>query len=181
MKLYYVTGNQMKIDLAKKIYKDYNIEIIQENIDVPEIQSLDCETVAKFSCEYACETLNKPVLKNDSGLVIPSLKGFPGALAKYTENEIGAEGYVKLLDGLDKKCYWIEILAYKEPGKEVVTFTSITYGKIADKVHEGRGYPFDKIFIPDNDTRTFSEMTYEEQLNYFNNDAYYKLKDYLKK
>lgn len=180
MKIYYVTGNQMKIDLANKIFKDYDVEIIQENIDTPEIQSLDCEEVARYSACYACDLLNKPVMKNDSGLVIPALGNFPGALAKYAEDTIGAEGYVKLLDGKDRNCYWVEVLAYKEPNKEPVCFTSISKGSIATNVHEGRGYSFDKIFIPEGDTRTFSEMTYDEQLLYFDNDAYLKLLDYLK-
>ena len=165
----------MKIDLANKIFNDYDVEIIQEDIETPEIQSLDCEEVAKYSVSYACDLLNKPVIKNDSGLVIPALNNFPGALAKYAEETIGADGYVKLLEGKDKKCYWIEVLAYKEPGKEAVCFTALTYGKIADKVHEGRGYSFDKIFIPDNEQRTFSEMTYDEQLSFFDKDAYLKL------
>ena len=169
----------MKIDLAKKIFKDYDIEIIRENIETPEIQSLDCSEVAKYSVNYACDLLDKPVLKNDSGLVIPSLNNFPGALAKYTEDTIGAEGYVKLLEGKDRECYWIEVLAYKEPNKEPVCFTSISRGRIATSVHEGRGYPFDKIFIPDNEERTFSEMTYDEQLSYFDQDAYLKLLEYL--
>lgn len=180
MKIYYVTGNQMKIDLANKIFNDYDVEIIQEDIDTPEIQSLDCEEVAKYSVCYACDLLNKPVMKNDSGLVIPALNNFPGALAKYAEDTIGADGYVKLLEGKDRKCYWVEVLAYKEPGKDVVCFTSLTHGKIADKVHEGRGYPFDKIFIPDNEQRTFSEMTYEEQLSFFDKDAYLKLLEHIK-
>ena len=180
MKIYYVTGNKMKIDLANSIFKNLDIEIIQEDIETPEIQSLDCEEVAKYSAEYASKILNKPVLKNDSGFVIPALNNFPGALAKYAEDTIGAEGYTKLLEGKDKSCYWVEVLAYAEPGKETVCFTSLSYGKIADKPRGERGYPYDKIFIPDKDTRTFSEMTYEEQISYFDQDAYLKLYDYLK-
>ena len=171
----------MKIDLANKIFKDCDVEIIQEDIETPEIQSLDCEEVAKESVTYACDLLNKPVMKNDSGFVIPALKGFPGALAKFAEETIDSDGYIKLLEGKDRKCYWVECLAYKEPGKDPVCFTSLSHGTIAKEVHEGRGYPFDKIFIPENETRTFSEMTYEEQLSFFDNKAYLELLDYLTK
>ena len=180
MEICYVTGNKMKVDLANKIFKDLDINVVQENIETPEIQSLDCEEVSKYSAKYAANLLGKPVLKNDSGLVIPALDGFPGALAKYTEDTLGPDGYVRLMNGLDKKCYWIEVLSYCEPGKEPISFTSLTYGKIADKVHEGRGYNFDKIYIPDGDTRAFSEMSYEEQLSYFDDTAYIKLYEYLK-
>ena len=54
-------------------------------------------------------------------------------------------------------------------GKDPVTFTSYTYGRLAGKIHLGRGQEFDKIFIPDGDKRTFSCMSYEEQLSYFDN------------
>lgn len=180
MKIYYVTSNNDKIKLAKMIFKDLDVEIIKEDIEIPEIQSLDCNEVAKYSAEYAAKLLNKPVLKNDSSLVIPALKGFPGALAKYAEDTIGADGYIKLLDGLDRKCYWVESLAYAEPDGDTVCFTSLSYGRIADKVYEGRGYPFDKIFIPDKDTRTFSCMSEEEQLKTFDTSAYLKLYEYIK-
>ena len=180
MKICYVTGNKLKVDLANRIFKDLYIEIIQENIETPEIQSLDCEEVAKYSAKYAADLLGKPVFKNDSGIVIPALGGFPGPLSKYAESTIGADGWIRLMDGLDRKCHWIEVLAYCEPGKEPVSFTSISYGRIADSVHDGEGYPYDKIYIPDGDTRTFSEMSYDEHLSYYSDEAYIKLYEYLK-
>lgn len=176
----YVTKNKYKIMLANKIFKDLDVKIEQVDLETPEIQSLDCEEVSKYSCKYACEKLNKPVLKNDSGLVINALNGFPGALAKYCEDTIKAEGFVKLLEGKDKSCYWIEVLSYCEKGQDPISFTSITKGTISDFVREGRGYDYDKIFIPENDTRTFSEMTEEEQASFFDDKAYLELYECLK-
>ena len=182
MEIVYVTGNDLKIKLAKSIFEKRGIEVIQDKLDVVEIQSLDCEEVANYSSKYACEKLNKKVLKNDSGLFIEALDGFPGALAKYAEDTIKADGFVKLLEGKNnRKAYWIEVLSYCEPGKDPVSFKSYTYGTIADKVHNGRGYDYDKIFIPKNDNRTFSEMSEEEQINCFNQDAYLNLLEYLEK
>ena len=181
MEIYYVTGNELKIKLAKKIFNNLGVSIIQEDIDTPEIQSLYCEEVAKYSAKYAADKLNKAVMKNDSGFCIEELDDFPGALAKYCEDTIKADGYIKLLEGKENRnCYWIEVLAYCEPGSEPVTFTSISRGKIALEVHEGRGYDFDKIYIPDGDTRTFSEMSEEEHISYFSDEAYIKLYEFLK-
>lgn len=53
MEIVYVTGNAGKIKLAKMIYEDLDVQIIQENMETPEIQSDSCEDVAKFSAEYA--------------------------------------------------------------------------------------------------------------------------------
>lgn len=180
MEIVYVTGNKGKVKLANMIYQDMGIEIVQEDIEIPEIQSMDCVEVAKFSASFAAKILGKPVLKNDSGLVIPALNGFPGALAKYAEESLDADGFIRLMNGiLNRECYWIEVLAYCEPNKEPITFESYSYGTISDTVREGRGYPYDKIFIPKGDTRTFSEMTEEEQLRTFDNKAYLDLLKYL--
>lgn len=181
MDLYYVTGNDLKIKLARQVFEKYNINVIQKNIDTPEIQDLDCEVVANYSSRYACEKLNVPVLKNDSGLFIEYLDGFPGALSKYAEDTIKAEGFIKLLSLVNNRnCYWKEVLSFCEPGKEPICFTSITKGTISEDVREGRGYEYDKIFIPLGEKRTFSEMSEEEQVNSFNQDDYLSLADYLK-
>ncbi len=180
MKIYYVTGNKGKVDLINMIYKDMDIEVIQENIETPELQSLDCREVAKMSAEFAAKLLGKPVLKNDSGLVIDELNGFPGALAKYTEDTIGSEGYLKLLEGKkNRRCHWVEALAYCEPNKEAIVFESLSYGTISHEIRGERGDAFDKIFIPDGDTRTFAEMTTEEHLKSFDTKAYFEILKYL--
>lgn len=182
MKIYYVTGNELKVKLAKSIFEKYGVEVVQENIDTPEIQSLDCKEIAEYSAKYASDLLNKPVLKNDSGFFIEALDGFPGALAKYAEDKIKAEGFIKLLENnSNRKAYWIEVLSYCEPGKKPVSFTSKSDGYISDRVVDGSGYDYDKIFIPENDTRTFSQMSEEEHISFFNQDAYLGLLDYLNK
>lgn len=99
MEIYYVTGNKGKVELINMIYKDMDVHVIQEDMETPEIQHFDCREVAKFSAEFAANYLGKPVLKNDSGLVIESLNGFPGAFAKYAEESLGSEGFLKLLEG----------------------------------------------------------------------------------
>lgn len=180
MEIVYVTGNKGKVELINMIYKDMDVKIVQEDMETPEIQHFDCKEVAKFSAEFAANFLGKPVIKNDSGLVIESLNGFPGAFAKYAEESLGSDGFIKLLEGVqDRKCYWVEALAYAEPNHEAVVFESRSYGVIAESPRGVRGYPYDKIFIPDGDTRTFAEMTEEEQLKTFDTKAYMELLKYL--
>ena len=87
---------------------------------------------------------------------------------------------IRLLNGVkNRKCYWVEALAYCEPKHEPIVFISKTYGTIAEEVHPGRGYEYDYIFIPEGDTRTFSEMSEEEQLKCFDTSAYKELMKYL--
>ncbi len=180
MEIVYVTGNKGKVELMNMIYKDMGVKVIQENMETPEIQSMDCKDVAKFSAEYAANLLGRPVVKNDSGLIIEDLNGFPGAFAKYVEEMLGEEGFLKLMEGkTNRRCYWIEALAYCEPNHEPIVFESLSYGTIALEARGSRGEPYDKIFIPEGDTRTFAEMSVEEQLKCFDTKAYMDLLKYL--
>lgn len=182
MKVYYVTSNALKVKLITKVFDKYNIEVEQKNIDTPEIQSLDCKEVAEYSALYASKLLNLPVIKNDSGLCIEAINNFPGALARYAEETITAEGFIKLLEGKENRnAYWVEVLSYATPSGEVVSFESISRGTISKEVVPGRGYDYDKIFIPQGEDRTFSQMSEEEQINSFDTSAYDKLAMYLTK
>ena len=180
IKINYVTGNKGKVELANLIYKDLGFEIYQYNMETPEIQSSECEDVASFSAEYAANILGEPVMKNDSGLFIEALNGFPGVYAKYAEETLKAEGFIRLMEGIEnRRCYWVEALAYCEPKKEPIVFVSKTYGYISKDIRKFRGYDYDYIFIPEGDTRTFSEMSEEEQLRCFDTKAYMELAKYL--
>ena len=64
MIVYYVTGNELKVKLAKSIFEKRGVEVIQEDVDTPEIQSLDCKEVAEYSARYASYLLNKPMFSS---------------------------------------------------------------------------------------------------------------------
>ena len=180
MKIYYVTGNDLKVKLAKSILEKRGVEVIQEDIDTPEIQSLDCKEVAEYSAKYAADLLNKPVMKNDSGICIDELKGFPGALTKYVEPTITAEGFIRLLEGkTNRNCHWVEVIAYCEPGGEPVVFEGITKGTIDTKKSGTYGWSWDFVFIPEGETKTLGCFPDDERWDFWSQDAYKRLAEYL--
>ena len=114
-KITYVTGNWAKIMSARQLLEPLGFEIEQVKMDVPEIQHDSIEEVAKFSAKWASDKLGKTVLKNDSGLCIESLNGFPGPYTHYVDDTLGEDGVLKLLEGVEyRKAYFIEVLAYWE-------------------------------------------------------------------
>ena len=181
MKITYVTGNSFKVKLAKEVLEPLGIEVDNKKINCPEIQADSIEEVSIFSSKYASDYLKCDTLKNDSGLVIPSLKGFPGAYTKYVEETIGEDGVLKLLDGIeDRYAYFLEVLAYTKYNGETVTFTSKTEGTIS-KVKKGEnGWSWDYIFIPKGTNKTLAEYPDDERWKYWDDSAYKKLADYLK-
>lgn len=176
----YVTGNWAKIESAKKALEPLGFTIDNIKMETPEIQADDVVEVSKYSAKWASEKLNKPVLKNDSGLFVEGLKGFPGVYTHYADDTIGEDGLLKLMEGLDNRnAYFKESLAYCEPGKEPVVFESITKGKIDTKKSGTYGWSWDFIFIPDGEDKTLACFPDEERWDFWSQDAYRELANYL--
>ena len=55
MKLYYVTTNEAKFKSALAALKGSGIELIQEKMETPELQSLNGEEIVIASAKYAAE------------------------------------------------------------------------------------------------------------------------------
>lgn len=182
MKIIYCTGNKFKLELAEKILTPLNIEVEGKKMDLPEIQENSIEEVAKFSSQYASKKLALSTLKNDSGLVIPALKGFPGPYTKYVEETLTEQGIIDLMKNTEnREAYFLEVLAYTEFGKEPVVFLSKTEGTIA-KASEGEyGYSYDKIFIPKGYDKTMACYTDDVRWKFWNDDGYKEFAKYLEK
>lgn len=175
MKITYVTGNKYKIELAQRILGPLGVEIAQKKIYCPEIQDNDIVNVSKFSARYAANELGIPVIKNDSGLIIDSLNGFPGPYTSYVEDTITEEGILKLMEGnSNRNAYFIEVISYCEPNKEPISFISKTMGSISFEKREQYGWSFDKIFIPQGEEKTLAEFEDDERWKFWSNDAYLK-------
>ena len=180
MKITYVTGNWSKILSAKKILEPLGISVSNVKLDTVEIQANSVEEVAMYSAKYASEKLKCNVLKNDTGLFIEALGGFPGPYTHYVDEKLGEDGILKLLDGIEnRRACFIEAFAYCEYGGEPVVFKSITNGVIAKEKSGKYGWSWDFIFIPDGYDKTMGNYSDDERSFVWNTDAYYELARYL--
>ena len=176
----YVTNNWAKIESARKALSPLGYEIDNIKLETPEIQADDVSDVAKYSAKWAAEELNRPVLKNDSGLFVNSLKGFPGVYTHYADDTIGVDGLLKLMEGIDdRKAYFKESLAYCKPGEEPIVFEGITKGRIDIKKSGEYGWSWDFVFIPEGEEKTLGCFPDEERWNFWSLDSYRKLVKYL--
>ncbi len=179
-KITYVTGNWAKIASAKQILEPLGIEIDNIKMDTIEIQADDVESIAKYSAKWASEQLKCNVLKNDSGLFVESLNGFPGPYTHYADDTLGENGLLKLLAGeTNRRAYFKEVLAYCEYGKEPITFIGITPGTIALEKSGEYGWSWDFIFIPDGYDKTLACFPDEERWKMWSLDAYKNLVKHL--
>ena len=165
-KITYVTGNWYKIMCARSILEPLGFEVDNIKMETTEIQANNVEDVAMYSAKEASDKLKCDVLKNDTGLYVEALGGFPGPYTHYVDEKLGEDGLLKLLKGVDNRnaCF-IEAFAYCEYGKDPVVFKSITKGRIATEKSGIYGWSWDFIFIPDGYDKTMGNYPDEESFS----------------
>ncbi|MBO5529976.1 MAG: non-canonical purine NTP pyrophosphatase [Bacilli bacterium] len=182
MKITLVTGNWAKIAQAKEFLEPKGYEVDNIKMDTIEIQADSIEEVAKYSAKWASDELKVNIIKNDTGIVIDALNGFPAAYTHYVQDTIGEDGILKLMDGIEnRKAKFVQALAYCEYGKEPVVFVSETTGTISKEKQGEHGWCWDFIFIPDGQTKTLACFEDSERFKLWNDTGYNQLIDYLEK
>lgn len=142
-----VTGNLGKWRIASDIFNKYNVELLHEKMDTPEIQSHDVEDVSRYSALYAARELNRAVIKSDVGYYINVLNGFPGPFLRYINDYLSSEDIIKLMDGKEDRTILLkECLTFATPNGYVKQFVNEEVATIYDKVM-GDGTTFDRIVV----------------------------------
>lgn len=176
-KLVVVTGNQGK---AKEIGSILGKEVEAIPLDIPEIQSLDVEEVALHKASKAYEELKRPVIVDDTGMIIDSLNGLPGALVAFFLDSVGADGILSMVGQTENRKASVSTCIGFADENGTKTFTGTIEGNLSNSLLGDNGFGYDPIFIPDGFDRTYAEMTSEEKNQVsMRKLALDKLKDYL--
>lgn len=178
--LIFVTRNKKKVKEARDIFKDIKIE--QLALDVPEIQSMNIEDVAREKAKSAADIVGKAVIVEDTGLHLSAFDGFPGALVRYVVDYMGNNNILRILDGEENRAAVAKtVIALCEPGSEPIIFVGEKRGDIASAARGAR-FGFDPIFIPDGYDQTYAEMTIDLKNRISHRKiAFEKLREYLLK
>ena len=163
--LSFATCNRNKFIEASKILGKFNVEI--QRIDrEEEIQDDDLKMIATHSLIKSLKSVQGPIIVEDAGLFINTLKGFPGPYSSYVYKKLGVGAILKLLKGeRNRNAEFKSIIAYgiiEEKKTLITTFSGVIKGRIASQ-SRGTGFGFDPIFVPNNEHLTFGEMTMEQK------------------
>jgi len=183
-KIYFVTGNDYKFQIAKKAFAGSGITLVQKRLDTPEIQSDDLKEVASFSVKWASNLLKQPVFLSDAGCYIEALNGFPGPFIKYVNSCLTAKDLLKLMAGKkNRKVVFKDCLAYCEPGKKPTIFLSSIKGRLSTKPGKSGQTSINEIFIPNGFNQPASEIPKDQMILFWknNNRNYKRLIQFLKK
>ncbi len=154
--VFFASSNQNKFREAKNILSQFGIRLEFLRCNLEEIQSDALEEIAQHKVNQAFSLCSKPVIVEDDGIFIKSLKGFPGPYSSFVFETIGNKGILKLVSN-ERTAMFKSIIAYCERNGDVMLFDGKVSGKISKKIC-GLKWGYDPIFIPAGQTKTYSQL-----------------------
>lgn len=122
----FITSNKGKFLALERALKAENageVEVVAQDLDLLEPQFDTVKEVSLYKAQRAFEMLQKPVLVEDGGFCIAALNEFPGVYTKYVIKTIGADGIIKLLEGVeDRRARFISYATYIDAAGTVRQF-----------------------------------------------------------
>lgn len=176
-KIIFATHNQGKVEEIRKILEGFDVSVVSADEagvheDVVEDGKTFQENALK-KAEFVSRTANEWAMGDDSGICVEALDGAPGIYSARWAGE-GAPGHkwiellLSKLEGVpeDKRGAWFEtVVVLRSPTGQSWTFSGRVNGTIA-VAPRGVSHPrlpYDSVFIPEGENRTFAEMTKEEK------------------
>jgi XTP/dITP diphosphohydrolase len=159
----FASSNVHKYKEAKKILAEFGIKLGFFQTDLIEIQDDSLSEIALKKGIDAYTKCKKPVIVEDDGLFIDSLSGFPGQFSSYVFKTIGNNGILKLI-GDNRSAVFVSIIIFRS-ATWCDGFESKVVGSISKKI-QGKGWGYDPIFIPENQTKSYAELADKNKLSH---------------
>lgn len=155
-----ITGNEGK---AREYTTLLGLDVSAVKEDLIEIQDLDVVKVVERKVQDAYSKLQAPVLVDDTGLSLNGWNGLPGALVAWFLGAVGAEGILKMAEGVtDRRATVTTALGYAD-ANGVRVFTGTLQGTLTTERRGDGGFGYDSIFVPAGSDLTFAEMSSEQK------------------
>ena len=148
--------------LISKKYKKISPQSL--NIKSPKETGKSFISNSKLKVNFFSKYVKFPVISDDSGLCIKSLKGKPGIysarLAKKHGSFFKAMKYIlkRMRNKKNRHATFVCSLSFKRENKRVVTVEGRLNGMISNKIQGKKGFGYDPIFIPKGKKITFGQM-----------------------
>lgn len=173
--VFFITGNIHKFNEVSSLLSNYGIAVGMLKIKGMELQSDDITEIAGASAIEAFKQCHLPLIVEDAGLFIETLKGFPGPYSAYVYKTLGNAGILKLLTNVkNRKAVFKSAIVYCDNVEDkIICFEGQVIGKISNgekKQNAKSAFGFDPIFMPQAGNRTFAQMSLSEK-NVFSHRA----------
>lgn len=183
--LYFVTSNPGKVDSAQKGIGNF-IRLKQAELNISEDQA-SIEEIAVHKARVAYSVMCRPIICDDSGLVIPAYGEWPGARVARELEILKEEGFANLFKDKPLPAYFkMAVTYFDETLEKPKTFISKVNGTFQSEARGDPNKPFIKNrilgtrFIVDGQSKTLAEMTEEEYKRDATTDRWRALVEFLK-
>ena len=169
----FFSHNQKKIIEVKQIFKDSRVKIFDLNsfkkIKEPKETGDTFASNAKIKSKYGQKVFNIPCFADDSGFCVEALKNNPGVkskrfLEKFSNKKKAFEYIISnVIEKKNNKAFFVTAICLTLKDNHHIVFLGRIRGTVSLKPKGTNGFGYDPIFVPENYTRTFAEMSLEEK------------------
>jgi len=169
--LYLATQNKHKVEELTALLQDNfvvrDLSALPINEEIPETGLTLAENSLQ-KARYVAEKFHVSCLADDSGLEVEALAGAPGVYsARYAGEPKNDQANLQLLlqnlSGRDHRAArFVTVLTYFD-GDAYYSFEGEIKGEIVEVPRGTQGFGYDPIFQPENESRTFAEMSMAEK------------------
>lgn len=169
--LYLATQNKHKVDELRALLQDHftvrDLSSLALSEEIPETGITLTENSLQ-KARYIADKFQVSCLADDSGLEVEALQGAPGVYsARYAGEPKNDQANVSLLlqnlqDVSNRQARFVTVLTYFN-GTSYHSFEGEILGNIVEAPRGSQGFGYDPVFRPENETRTFAEMTLLEK------------------
>ncbi len=167
--LLFFSHNQKKILEVNQIFKSNKIKILNLNsfkiIKEPKETGKTFVENAKIKSKFGFDRFKIPCFADDSGLCIEALNNNPGVKSKRflekftTHNEAFDYIIFKVNKKNNNKAFFITAISLSINHEHHIEFVGRINGRISANPKGANGFGYDPIFIPENNSKTFAEMS----------------------
>ena len=169
----FFSHNQKKIIEVKLIFKNSKTKVYDlnsfEKIKEPKETGVTFASNAKIKSKYGQELFNMPCFADDSGFCVEALKNNPGVkskrfLEKFSNNKKAFEYIISnVVKNKTDKAFFVTAISLTLKENHHIIFLGKINGTVSLEPKGSNGFGYDPIFIPENNTKTFAEMSLEEK------------------
>lgn len=171
--IWIATSNAHKVQEFKRMLAVENIQVFSM-LDLPEpIEIVEngnsFEENAAIKAEALAKILNKPVIADDSGLVVDALFGAPGIqsarwMGHDTDYRIKNQAIIdQVKDAENRSCRFVCAIALASMEEATRVFTGVIEGQVADSIEGANGFGYDPIFFVPSLGKRLSEVSEDEK------------------
>jgi XTP/dITP diphosphohydrolase len=171
MEILLATTNLHKIREFKEMFKSLpHLELLSlhqfPNYVAPEENGCTFKENAILKAEHAARELNQWTIADDSGLIVPSLKGEPGIYSRRyagpdasdAENRKKLLEAMKLLNSYERSAYFECCIALASPQGLKKCVEASCEGFIIEEQRGRNGFGYDSVFVKNDYDKTFAEI-----------------------